>query len=33
VLEAHDGSVAKAAAASGVARRYFQLLRAKFSPR
>jgi DNA-binding NtrC family response regulator len=33
VLAAHGGSVAKAAAASGLARRYFQLLRAKRSPR
>ncbi len=29
VLERHGGSVAKAAAASGIARRYFQLLRAR----
>lgn len=33
VLAANGGSVAKAAAASGLARRYFQLLRAKRSPR
>ncbi|MBX3225995.1 MAG: sigma 54-interacting transcriptional regulator [Labilithrix sp.] len=33
VLAQHGGSVAKAAAASGLARRYFQLLRAKRSPR
>jgi DNA-binding NtrC family response regulator len=33
VLAQHGGSVAKAAAASGLARRYFQLLRAKRAPR
>ena len=33
VLDAHGGNVARAAAASGVARRYFQILRARFSPR
>lgn len=31
VLERHGGNVTRAAAASGVARRYFQLLRAKRS--
>src|SRR5262249_36127666 len=29
MLELHDGNVAQAAAASGVARRYFQILRAR----
>ena len=29
VLKLHDGHVARAAAASGVARRYFQLLKAR----
>ena len=29
MLELHDGNVAQAAAASGLARRYFQILRAK----
>lgn len=33
VLAAHGGNVARAAIASGLARRYFQLLRAKRSPR
>lgn len=33
VLAQHGGSVVKAAAASGLARRYFQLLRAKRAPR
>jgi DNA-binding NtrC family response regulator len=29
VLEQHGGNVARAAAASGIARRYFQLIRAR----
>jgi hypothetical protein len=29
VLEMHDGNVGKAAAASGIALRYFQLLKAR----
>jgi hypothetical protein len=29
VLEEHGGNIAKAAAASGIARRYFQLLKAR----
>jgi hypothetical protein len=29
VLDRHGGSIARAAAASGIARRYFQLLRAR----
>jgi two-component system response regulator HydG len=29
VLERHGGSVARAAAASGIARRYFQIIRAR----
>jgi two-component system, NtrC family, response regulator HydG len=32
VLEAHGGNVAKAAAASGIARRYFQILKARKRP-
>jgi len=33
VLAKHGGNVVRAAAASGIARRYFQILRAKVSPR
>src|SRR5262249_31737868 len=33
ILDLHGGDVARAAAASGIARRYFQLLRARHAPR
>ena len=31
ILSVHDGNVTRAAAAAGVARRYFHLLRAKYA--
>jgi DNA-binding NtrC family response regulator len=33
VLDQHGGNVSRAAAASGIARRYFQLIRARVAPR